>query len=76
MTRNMELPTNTLLHTFGVYNAIVESSDGTLVHWNNTLGFFERNEEDDSIPFANIEGMSNVRSAVDAFVKSEYFLRQ
>ena len=70
MTKNIELPPNTLLHTFGVYNAIVEASNGTLIHWNNTLGFSDRGDED-TTPFANIEGMTNIRVAVDAFVEAQ-----
>ena len=77
MTRSMTLPSNTLLHTFSCYNAIVEASDGTLVHWNNTLGFSARDEEDDDelthelTPFINTEGMANIRAAVDAFVEAQ-----
>ena len=70
MTRNTQLPPNTLLHTFGVYNAIVEASDGTLIHWNNTLGFSDRGDED-TTPFASIEGMANIRAAADAFVNAQ-----
>ena len=70
MTKNIELPPNTLLHTFGVYNAIVEASNGTLIHWNNTLGFSDRGDED-TTPFANIEGMTNIRVAVNAFVEAQ-----
>ena len=70
MPRNIALPPNTLLHTFGVYNAIVEASDGTLIHWNNTLGFSDRGDED-TTPFANIEGMTDIRAAVDAFVNAQ-----
>ena len=77
MTRKMELPPNTLLHTFSVYNAIVEASDGTLIHWNNTLGFSNRDEDEDDelthglTPFVNIEGMTSIRAAVDAFVSAQ-----
>jgi hypothetical protein len=28
-----------LLHTFNVYNAWVKASNGTVIYWNNTLGF-------------------------------------
>lgn len=31
--------TNELLHTFGLYNAIVVAKDGTRIHWSNALGF-------------------------------------
>lgn len=71
MTKNMTLPPNTLLHTFSVYNAIVEASDGTLVHWNNTLGFTIERGDEDPTPFANIEGMTSIRAAVDAFVNAQ-----
>ena len=70
MTKNMELPPNTLLHTFGVYNAVVRASDGTLIRWNNTLGFSACGVND-TTPFANIEGMTNIRAAVDAFVPAQ-----
>ena len=68
MTKNIKLPPNTLLSTFSVYNAIVEASDGTLIHWNNTFGFSDC--DDDTTPFVNIEGMTNIVMAVDAFVKA------
>ena len=69
MTKNIELPTNTLLHTFGVYNAIVEASDGTIVSWNNTLGFTTGRYP--SFPLVNIEGMTSIVAAVDAFVEAQ-----
>ena len=71
MTKNIGLPPNTLLHTFSVYNAIVEASDGTLIHWNNTLGFSDRGIGDASTPFVNIEGMTPIVAAVDAFVNAQ-----
>ena len=71
MTKNIALPPNTLLHTFGVYNAIVESSAGTLVLWNNTLGFFNLDDDDDTTPFANIEGMTSIKAAVDDFADAQ-----
>ena len=70
MTKNMELPPNTLLHTFSLYNAIVEASDGTRIHWNNTLGFSACGVND-MTPFVNIEGMTNIKAAVDAFVNAQ-----
>ena len=70
MTKNIKLPPNTLLHTFGVYNAVVKASNGTLIHWNNTLGFSDCGDEDTTL-FANINGMTNIRAAVDAFVNAQ-----
>lgn len=69
--RNFEIPQNTLLHDFNVYNAIVVSSDGIPVAWNNTLGFkLADNNDMQTLPPVDISDMPNVLAAVDKFVLS------
>lgn len=66
--QNHELPRNTLLHTFGMYNAIVIASDGTRIMWNNTLGF-SRAEDSASWPIVDISDMRDIVTAVDKFIE-------
>jgi hypothetical protein len=67
-TQNHELPRNTLLHTFGMYNAIVIASNGTRITWNNTLGF-SLAEESAPWPIVDISDMRNIVAAVDKFIE-------
>jgi protein associated with RNAse G/E len=62
----MTMPTNTLLHTFSVYNAIVIlDDDGTQLHWNNTLGFTIDRESLNVMPWpiVDISDMSDILAA-------------
>lgn len=65
--RNFGIPKNTLLHNFGMYNAIVVASDGTRLQWNNTLGFSIA-EDSASWPVIDVSSFRDVAAAVEGLV--------
>jgi hypothetical protein len=61
--------TNELLHTFGLYNAIVIAKDGTRVHWNNALEF-AREVEPLDWPVVDISEYPDIQKAVEDFLQN------
>ena len=59
---------NELLHTFGMYNAIVVAKDGTRIQWNNTLGFLVGFEPLD-YPVVDISEYPNIQKALEDFLQ-------
>jgi hypothetical protein len=62
---------NELLHTFGVYNAILTASNGTQVYWNNTLGFSLTPFGTGNLPPIDLKDHPRILGMVDDFVNQE-----
>ena len=63
-----DLIKNELLHTFGLYNAIVVAKDGTRIHWNNALEF-AREVEPLDWPVVDISEYPDIQKAVEDFLQ-------
>ena len=61
---------NVLLPMFGVYNAVVLASDGTLVFWNNTLGLSFRPFGYGEMPTIDLSEYPAIKAQIDEFARN------